>query len=186
MTAEFQKLMLFIVCSIWFVYLSRKSILVIGSHGFYRFFAGEAIMALMISNAEMWFADPFSLRQIASWLLLFGALVVLGMGFSRLRHTSKPQERRDDETLLGFEKTSSLVTTGIYAYIRHPMYTSLLYLAWGAFLKDVSASSLCLAAAATLFLNATAKADEAECIRYFGDAYRNYMARTKRFIPFLL
>jgi hypothetical protein len=35
-----------------------------------------------------------------------------------------------------------------------------------------------LALAATLALIATAKADEAECTRFFGPAYRDYMQRT--------
>ena len=38
---------------------------------------------------------------------------------------------------------------------------------------------------ATAALVATAKADEAECTRFFGPAYREYMASTKRFVPFL-
>ncbi|HVN48587.1 MAG TPA: isoprenylcysteine carboxylmethyltransferase family protein [Bacteroidota bacterium] len=185
MTVEMIKLAIFIVLSIVFVYLSRKSILIAGSHGFYRFFAAEAIIALVLSNVDVWFTDPLSLRQIASWLLLFGSLVVMGIGFLRIRHASKPGERRSDATLLEFEKTTSLVTTGIYTYLRHPMYTSLLYVAWGVFLKEITASTVCLVIAATWFLNETAKADEAECIQYFGEAYKQYMTRTKRFIPFI-
>ena len=38
---------------------------------------------------------------------------------------------------------------------------------------------------ATLFLIATARADEAECIPYFGQSYREYMKKTKMFIPLL-
>jgi len=36
-----------------------------------------------------------------------------------------------------------------------------------------------------LFLFATAKADEAECIRFFGSSYQAYMKQTKMFVPFL-
>jgi len=42
-----------------------------------------------------------------------------------------------------------------------------------------------MALVATTFLIATARADEAECIRFFGDEYQAYMKMTKRFIPFL-
>jgi protein-S-isoprenylcysteine O-methyltransferase Ste14 len=38
---------------------------------------------------------------------------------------------------------------------------------------------------ATLFLIATAKADERECIRFFGVSYQEYMKRTKMFIPYI-
>jgi protein-S-isoprenylcysteine O-methyltransferase Ste14 len=42
-----------------------------------------------------------------------------------------------------------------------------------------------LALAATLFLVATARIEEAEDVRFFGAAYQEYMKQTKMFIPFL-
>ena len=42
-----------------------------------------------------------------------------------------------------------------------------------------------LALAATACLVATAKADEAECLRFFGPDYLAYMKQTKRFVPFV-
>ena len=77
------------------------------------------------------------------------------------------------------------MTSGVFKYIRHPLYCSLLLLAWGAFFKDPSWAGGGLALAATAFLQATAKVEEAENIRYFGAAYRAYMQQTKMFIPFL-
>jgi protein-S-isoprenylcysteine O-methyltransferase Ste14 len=79
-----------------------------------------------------------------------------------------------------------LVTTGIYGDIRHPMYSSLLLLAWGVFFKASSWPGLALAAAATGFLVATARAEERENIRFFGPSYESYMKRTKMFVPFIL
>ena len=184
MNAETIKIILFAAVSVWIVYTSRKSLLRIGSHGFYRLFAWEAIAALILVNIRSWFIDPLSIFQIISWLFLCGSLIVLGLGFFRLRTASKPGSRREDGTLMEFEKTSSLVTSGIYGCIRHPLYASLLFLAWGAFLKDVTWFSISLTATATLSLVATAKADEVECIRYFGPSYKKYMSRTKMFIPF--
>ncbi len=178
------KIFLFAAVSTCIVYISRKSLFMISSHGFYRLFAWEAIAALVLVNIRSWFIDPLSTFQIISWMFLCGSLIVLGLGFFRLRTASKPSRRREDETLLEFEKTSTLVTSGIYRYIRHPLYASLLFLAWGAFLKDVSWSSIFLTTTATLCLGAAAKADEAECSRYFGLPYQEYMLRTKMFIPF--
>ena len=87
--------------------------------------------------------------------------------------------------MLEFERTTTLVTVGAYRYIRHPLYSSLLFLAWGVAFKVPSWLSGLLAVVATLFLVATAKADEAEDIRFFGPAYQEYMKKTKMFIPFL-
>ncbi len=86
---------------------------------------------------------------------------------------------------MGIEKTTELVTTGAYRYTRHPIYSSLLFLAWGVFFKRPSWVGGLLASSATLFLLATAKAEESENLGYFGPAYSEYMKRTKMFIPFL-
>lgn len=84
-----------------------------------------------------------------------------------------------------FENTANLVTVGIYKYIRHPLYGSLLLLAWGAFLKHFSIAGSIAVIVATVALAVTAKMDERECLQTFGSAYANYMKKTKRFIPYL-
>ena len=83
----------------------------------------------------------------------------------------------------GFENTSSLVTTGIYHYIRHPMYSSLLLLTWGTLVKNITVLSLLLALVATGFLLVAARFEERENMAYFGDVYREYMTRSKKFLP---
>lgn len=156
------------------------------SHGFHGFFAWESILALFILNLAVWFDDPLTWHQVISWVLLVVCFVPLVFGVRTLVTRGKPVERQeDDASLLAFEKTSTLVTTGIYHYIRHPLYSSLLILAWGVFFKDPSLLGGLLAAAATLALIATAKADEAECTRFFGPAYTHYKQQTRMFVPFL-
>ena len=93
--------------------------------------------------------------------------------------------RRNDPSLVGIEKTTRLVTADIYRYIRHPFYSSLLFLAWGIFFKHFSWLGLALAAAATACLVLTAKREEQENIGFFGSPYRDYMQTTRMFIPFL-
>ena len=154
------------------------------SHGFFRFIAWEAIAALIIWNLPYWFSDPLSAKQLISWILLIASLFTLWQGVLRLRK-AKPSSSRSESELFDFERTSQLITTGIYHYIRHPLYASLMYLAWGAFLKDVSWLSAVLALVASVALYATARADEKECIQYFGEQYEVYMKETKRFIPFV-
>ena len=178
--------MAFVVLSVPIIYVSRASLRAPGSHGFYRFFAWEFILALVLLNIGVWFDDPFTWHQVISWVLLVVCCVPLALGVRSLISRGKPVKRREgDASLLAFEKTSTLVTTGIYHYIRHPLYSSLLILAWGVFFKDPSWLGGLLALAATLALFATAKADEAECTRFFGPAYQAYMQRTRMFVPFL-
>jgi protein-S-isoprenylcysteine O-methyltransferase Ste14 len=179
------KLVLFVIVTAWLVYFSRESLRVPRSHGFYRFFAFECILALFLVNVGRWLHDPFSPAQWISWILLVISGFLVLHGVLLLRRLGRPDRARQDIPLLDFEKTTTLVTEGAYRYIRHPLYSSLLLLAWGIFFKDPTLLAGVLALGASGFLWATAKADEAECVRFFGPSYQEYMQRTKRFIPFL-
>jgi protein-S-isoprenylcysteine O-methyltransferase Ste14 len=179
------KIIFFVAASLPLIYVSRASLKKPGSHGFYRFFAWEAILALVMLNLDVWFVDPFSWHQLISWLLLLVSILLLIQGVNLLKEIGQPDSARTDPSLLNFEKTTRLVTTGIYGYIRHPLYSSLLFLAWGTFFKDINMTGGVLVLISTIFLVATARADEMECIRYFGVEYETYRKRTKMFIPCL-
>ena len=166
--------------------MSRRSLFHATSHGFSRFFAFEAVLALIVLNAPHWFVHPFGVQQLASWLLLSVSVVLVVWGFVLLRRLGGFQPTTEASPQFEWENTGHLVTTGVYRYIRHPMYSSLLFLAWGALLKAVTISTFVLAGVASLALFATAKAEEAENVAQFGQAYRDYMKRTRRFVPFLL
>jgi hypothetical protein len=113
--------LLFLLGTAGLAYLSRASLAVPRSHGFYRFFAWEAILALFLLNVDVWFRDPFSWHQILSWaLLVISALLVIG-GIRLLTYSGAPDAARDDVPMMAFEKTTRLVTTGLYRYIRHPL-----------------------------------------------------------------
>jgi protein-S-isoprenylcysteine O-methyltransferase Ste14 len=176
----------FAIGSIPIVWLSRWSLLHPTSHGFSRFFAFEAILALIVLNAPHWFRHAFGAQQVLSWLLLIVSIVLVVWGVSLLRRFGQSRPTSEDSPVFEWENTESLVTTGVYRYIRHPMYSALLFLAWGALLKSVTISTLVLAGVATLALAATAKAEEAENVTRFGQEYRDYMKRTRRFVPFVL
>lgn len=180
------KLAVFIVATALILYISRSSLRVKGSHGFYRFFAWELILVLFLLNVEQWFKAPFTTLHIISWLLLMASLIPLFTGVRSLKRSGQQVEERGEESeLYAFERTTKLVTSGVYRYIRHPLYSSLLLLTWAIIFKDVTLYTAMLGVAASLLLYATARADEAECIRYFGSEYEEYMKRSRCFLPFL-
>jgi protein-S-isoprenylcysteine O-methyltransferase Ste14 len=180
------KVILFVALSLPVIFFSKDSLFDFKSHGFTRFYSWECILALFVKNYEKWFKDPLSTKQIISWLLLIVAAWFVIEAVVRLRRARKPGIVRVDEKLFRFEKTTELVTTGIYRYIRHPMYTSLVLLAWGIWLKQPLIFTLPVVLLASWLLWLTAKRDEQECLTYFGESYREYMLRTKRLIPFVL
>ncbi|HYP85102.1 methyltransferase family protein [Variovorax sp.] len=177
------RLALFAVATLFFLWVSRHALRNPRAHGFFRFFAWECIAALVVLNAPRWEAEPFSPRQLVSWLLLFLSPWLAWLGVHALKARGQPDARRADAELLAFERTTRLVTQGVFRHIRHPMYAALLALAWGAYLKDVSPASTALVALCSLMLLLTAQRDEAECLAHFGPDYAQYMQRSKRFIP---
>ncbi len=178
--------LIFVLGSAAIIYISRKSLGSPQSHGFYRFLAWECILGLFLLNVRFWLVEPLAWNQLIAWALLFASFIPLGFGIHFLRTQGKAAEKReDDPSLYGFEKTTNLVTSGIYKYIRHPLYCSLLLLTWGIFFKHITLTVATLAVTATVFLIFTAKADEAECVRFFGSEYQDYMKRSKMFIPYI-
>jgi len=155
------------------------------SHGVPRFFAFEGILILLCLNWRAWFSHPRSPIHLVSWVLVFGSLALAIHGFLLLTRLGRATPPPPDSHLHGFEHTNALVITGAYRFIRHPLYASLLYLAWGIALKTASLLSLALASATSVFLWLTGRREEREMIDRFGDAYREYMARTRMFVPWL-
>ena len=171
--------------TILIVWISRASLRDVQSHGYYRFFAWELILILFVLNVQYWFIDPFSLTQLIAWTLLILSLVPIFLGVRSFRKSGRIDPDRQDPTLVGIEKTTELVTSGIYGYIRHPFYSSLLFLAWGIFFKNISWVGVVLAASITILLVITAQREERENIAFFGELYQDYMERTRMFIPFV-
>jgi len=180
------KISTLIVVSAFLLGISWKALRDPGSHGFYRFFAWETILILFLLQVDFWFVDPFSWYQSIAWTLLLLRLPPVIWGSLLLHRHGRPASVRPAEPgLVSFEKTTRLVTDGIYRFIRHPLYASLLLLAWGIFFKHPGWAGGCLTAVSSAFLVRTARADEAECTRFFGKPYQDYMKTTKRFIPFI-
>jgi len=171
------EVILFVAGSLIIIWISFPSLRRPGSHGFYRFFAWEAILGMFLMNVRSWFVHPFAWYQIISWILLITSLILVIAGVSLLRHAGKPTD--------ALEATTQLVQSGIYRFIRHPLYASLFLLDWGIFFKAPGLLGGCFAAVATAFLYNTACADEAECLDKFGEEYTEYMKKTKMFIPFV-
>jgi protein-S-isoprenylcysteine O-methyltransferase Ste14 len=177
---------LFFAASAAILLLSRRSLKDARTHGFYRFFVFELLLGLILWNAPMWFRDPFSARQLVSWFLGAVSIGLAIEGFRLLRVIGRPAPATVESANLAFENTTKLVTVGAYRWIRHPLYASLLALAWSAYLKNPSGlASIAMTLGASGFLLATSLAEEHENLNRFGAAYADYKQRTRRFIPFV-
>jgi len=147
-------------------------------HGVYRFFSFESILLLALLCAPVWFSDPLSWNQLISWALLIVAIFLPLCGFHTLCTVGKPEHQ--------IENTTRLVTSGVYRYIRHPLYASLIILGTGIFFKNITLTTAMCALVNLVALVATAKTEEREMLKKFGEEYARYMERTKMFIPFVV
>lgn len=177
------QLIIILVVTLLLAWLSRRSLRAPGSHGFYRFFAWEAIALQIILNLPFWFDSPFSPHQLVSWGLLVLSICLAVSGFVRLRNAGAAVPAPPGDPNFGFENTTRLVTDGVYSRIRHPLYSSLLFLAWGACLKHLSAEGLLATVFASMFLFFTARIEEEENVKKFGTTYAAYMRTSGMFLP---
>jgi protein-S-isoprenylcysteine O-methyltransferase Ste14 len=175
----------FIIATAALIYISRASLRAPQSHGFYRFFAWELMLILIVLNMDGWYGAPLTIDQIICGIFMWLSLFLAVISYLSLRRFGQQDDNRNDAPLLVFEKTTVLVTHGIYRFIRHPMYSSLIFLDWGLFFKKMSWLSGGISLVACVFLVLAALVEESENIRYFGAQYREYMGRTKRFVPFM-
>jgi protein-S-isoprenylcysteine O-methyltransferase Ste14 len=83
-------------------------------------------------------------------------------------------------------KNHRLVTTGLYAHLRHPIYGGLILAALGLAAVTRSEGRLALAILMWVVLEYKAAAEEAALAVRYGADYKAYAARTTRkFLPFL-
>ncbi|MCD6527163.1 MAG: isoprenylcysteine carboxylmethyltransferase family protein [Desulfuromonas sp.] len=178
------RLVLFILLTCILLGFSWRSLGTLCAHGFYRFFVFEGVLFLLLHNHPYWFDHPFSSLQCLSWFLLAMSILFVILGFSLLKRCGGSQPRCDFPANHTFENTVNLVEHGVYRYVRHPMYSSLLFLAWGACLKQLTTLTLSISIAVTLLLFVTARVEEGENCDFFGERYHCYIKNSKMFIPY--
>jgi protein-S-isoprenylcysteine O-methyltransferase Ste14 len=87
---------------------------------------------------------------------------------------------------LEIRENHQLVTSGVYRLIRHPMYTAIFLtaLAQALLLSNWLAGPSCFLAFLVMFALRIGR-EETMMLNKFGEAYGDYMNRTKRLIPHL-
>jgi len=140
--------------------------------------AGAAgLIAYLINPACMAWASvplPVWLRWTGVGLALIGGLLLVWMFCTVGRNLTDTVVTRKQHTL---------VTTGPYRWVRHPMYTSAAMLTLANFLAAASWYFLVAGSLVFVLLAIRTRKEEENLVARFGDDYRNYMQRTGRFVP---
>lgn len=128
--------------------------------------------------------DAGRIPWLDSWAARIGGLALLCLGLSVVAvamHTMGAAWRMGTDT----GQTAEIVQAGIYSRIRHPIYSGVLLAYLGVWLVCGGWFFLWVLAVFAAGTVAQAVLEERHMTQVFGDAYRDYMARTWRFFPWI-
>lgn len=140
--------------------------------------AGLAMPLLYLLTPWLDFAN-YSLPRWSGWI---GTMVFAGAIFMLWR--SHADLGRNFSATLRITGQHSLVTSGVYRHIRHPMYTAHLLwaIAQGLLLSNWLAGWAFLVLSISLYVVRIPK-EEQMMLEHFGEEYSLYKSRTGRLIP---
>lgn len=151
---------------------------------------GLVIRMGILYSPYLSFFNPFEIYlQIAGLVISFVGFIIMivsGRTVSEHVYARATEERK-------------MITTGLYAYIRHPLYLSFILVPLGFLLVTLNYLSLLLFAAFTVYTNSdtkecgregkftfiikAARCEEEGLIRIYGKDYEEYMKRTGMLFP---
>ncbi len=119
------------------------------------------------------------------WLRWTGVVIVL-LGFALLQWSQVTLSNSWSDTPR-MMKGQTLITSGPYHSIRHPIYTAfILILGSTLFISSNWLIGLCWAGMTILETASRIRFEESLMVEYFGDQYREYMKQTGRLFPRLI
>ena len=82
------------------------------------------------------------------------------------------------------KKDAELVTTGLFGYVRHPIYFGVILLAFGWSIYTQGTLTLCYAFVLAVFLDMKSRREEIWLCQKFAD-YQRYQKTTRKLIPYI-
>lgn len=116
---------------------------------------------------------PGEIVSFGIFLFFIGGLLIL-ISFLQLNKNLSPFPTP--------KAKSELIQTGIYKYIRHPIYTGIILVFFGFSFFYSSGYKLVISIALTLLFNFKSKYEES-CLEEKFSTYKSYRDKTGRFLP---
>jgi protein-S-isoprenylcysteine O-methyltransferase Ste14 len=123
------------------------------------------------------FARDGAVYPALRWVAAFAALACLLLTIRAWRRMGR--DWRMDIS----DRNTSLITDGLFARIRHPIYAFSIGLMIATAIVLPTPPMLLLAVVHITLMNVKARHEEAHLARMHGDVYRRYVERTGRFFP---
>ncbi|MCJ7459458.1 MAG: isoprenylcysteine carboxylmethyltransferase family protein [candidate division Zixibacteria bacterium] len=142
--------------------------------------AGQLILFVLFFL--VWAGDSFFLHLstfLSAYIPLFIRLAILGIMFItgiylfRSGHVVIDREHKPD----------SVITSGAFKHVRHPLYLASILFYLGLSISTLSLLSLVLFAGVFIFYNYLASYEEKLLEAKFGEEYRKYKEKTGKWVP---
>ena len=114
-----------------------------------------------IPQKQIMQVSPFS--YLVGYLIIINALIIMLIAIKDLGRNLSPFPRPI--------KNSKLVSTGIYQFMRHPMYYSLIFISLGVFITKLSIYYLFLSISLALIIKFKIALEE----QYLNNKFKNYL-----------
>lgn len=138
------------------------------------------LFAALVASLVVVPARTFPLLAVVGAGLLLAGALALGLAFAAFRRVNRagpniiPEPRRDTD----------LVTTGIYSYVRHPIYTGVILCAMGLASIHGTGETWLIAGLLLVLFHFKARHEETLLLAAFPQ-YADYQRTTGRFFPYL-
>jgi protein-S-isoprenylcysteine O-methyltransferase Ste14 len=145
-----------------------------------------ALGAVLLGVALDWLMPAYVLTALLTRNERIGIGVLLIAAGVALAVSGRGAFVRFGTSVNPFKPSAVLVTTGIFAYVRNPMYVGLGFLVAGIGVALASDWTLVMLVAGALLIHfGVVKREERYLAAKFGDPYRKYMSRVSRYgLPF--
>lgn len=137
------------------------------------------IIILALSHLQYFHVQPFTNNKII--LALGVILCALGLGFAIWARIHLGKNWNIEPSI---QEGHELVTSGPYKWIRHPIYTGILFAFLGSTLAGNSVSLAIFIVICIIFIWRV-KTEEDIMMQLFPQQYSDYKKRTKALIPFI-
>ena len=130
----------------------------------------------------VWIGDSFFLHRstfFSEYVMLYIRLIILGF----LLITAIWLFRSSHVVVGHGRRPSSVVETGAFHYVRHPLYLASILTYLGLTVSTVSLFSIAVVVGIFIFYNYIASYEEKLLEATFREAYSNYKKRTGKWVP---
>jgi protein-S-isoprenylcysteine O-methyltransferase Ste14 len=129
-------------------------------------------LSTFVEKVEYTSLQPYGYLLLISGVILFILANKAHGSTNKLKLNASPRPNN----------SAKLVTNGVYAYIRHPIYSSFIQISFGIALLIGNLGSIAVAFASLVFYDFKSRYEERLLIKTYPD-YNLYKARTGRFVP---